>query len=179
MDVLGWKSESIELDYDENTAHIVITADSAPQPKAYGIEKVMRDNAFNYSFSNAAEETTSQYVEQNDAEVVAIASIGYQSFPDPEDVSELMVSDDGSSVFNVARFYAVAVDPDHQHQGLGFRVMDEVLYWCRKRNVELLWANARESALKFYTNSLNFYAVGERFLDPKTEMTDQRVIKMV
>lgn len=175
--VLGWKTNTIDLDRSPDTIHIVMTADLKPQPEAFGIEKVMRDNAFNYSFNNETEETAAQYVQQKNAEVVAVLSVGRQNFPEPKDLSGFMRARVINKSVSTARFYALAVSADHQHRGFNLRLMNEAFYLCRQQGIELLWANARENALRFYTKSLSFSEVGDWFLDANTEMMDKRIVQ--
>jgi len=60
---------------------------------------------------------------------------------------------------------SMAVDPEYQGQGIGRRLLEAVVEEARRRGVGLLWANARTSALGFYTKA-GWQAHGEEFLHP-------------
>jgi GNAT superfamily N-acetyltransferase len=61
------------------------------------------------------------------------------------------------------RLRGMAVDPGQRGRGLGRVLIDAACARLRQAGVELLWANARSSALGFY-DTLGFIAEGDQFL---------------
>lgn len=61
------------------------------------------------------------------------------------------------------RLRGMAVDPEHQGRGLGRLLFEAGLRELRRRGAEVLWANARDSALDFYRRR-GMEVVGEGFL---------------
>ena len=61
----------------------------------------------------------------------------------------------------------MAVDPDFQDTGVGRGVLESAIAGLKKDGVPLLWANARDTALGFYTH-LGFTPVGSSFIEPTT-----------
>ena len=62
-----------------------------------------------------------------------------------------------------ARLRGMVTEPDLQGRGIGRRLLAEAVGRLRAGGVEVLWANARDSALGFYER-LGFEVVGEGFL---------------
>lgn len=56
----------------------------------------------------------------------------------------------------------MAVLPNYRKRGLGQRLLHEGIFRLREKNKELLWFNAREVAVPFYTN-LGFETYGDPF----------------
>lgn len=61
------------------------------------------------------------------------------------------------------RLRGMATDPAHQGRGLGRELLEEALPRLRAGAFDVLWANARDSALGFYER-LGFEVVGDGFL---------------
>lgn len=67
-------------------------------------------------------------------------------------------------VLDEATLFNIAVDPDFQHQGLGKRLLSELILQLQKRGIATLWLEVRESnqaAQKLY-DSLGFNEVTVR-----------------
>jgi GNAT superfamily N-acetyltransferase len=62
-----------------------------------------------------------------------------------------------------ARLRGMVTEPAHQGHGLGRGLLEDALPRLRAGGIEVLWANARDSALGFYER-LGFEVVGEGFL---------------
>jgi GNAT superfamily N-acetyltransferase len=62
-----------------------------------------------------------------------------------------------------ARLRGMITEPELQGQGYGRWLLDDAVARLRAGGVEVLWANARDSALGFYVR-LGFDVVGEGFL---------------
>lgn len=184
--VLGWNVTDNVLDSGIGTEHLVITSfdRDAPPPTVYSYE----NNVANVSMippktapcgdagipSNGSLDYHMAY---DNAHVIGASSLGYQDFPFFKGLLDTGVIDNPLSYAGVPalRFYAIAVHPNFQHQGLGLRVMNEISYEARRSNAGILWAYARESALTFYTGTLGFTPVGEWFKD---RLTNQWSIKI-
>jgi GNAT superfamily N-acetyltransferase len=82
--------------------------------------------------------------------VLAIASFSLEPAPGLPDVP-------------AARLRGMAVDPAHQRRGLGRALIDEARGRLSTEGVELIWANARASALDFY-RAQGFEAQGDEFM---------------
>ena len=61
------------------------------------------------------------------------------------------------------RLRGMATDPARQGQGLGRRLMAEAVARLRREGAEVLWANARDTALGFY-EGIGMEVVGDSFL---------------
>ena len=96
--------------------------------------------------------------------VVGCASTGPAPFPLPD-------YHDGPAM----RFWAVAVADGQQGRGVGLKLMEQVRAQSRGLGAEVVWANARESAIAFYLKQ-GFEEVGERFHDALNGQTDGRVV---
>lgn len=97
--------------------------------------------------------------------VVGCASLGISDFPD--DSSRF---DD----FKTMRFWGVAVLAPFRGQGIGNLLINRVTELALTTNTNLIWANARESAVSFYTER-GFIIVGEGFTDSLSGLKDYRV----
>jgi GNAT superfamily N-acetyltransferase len=64
------------------------------------------------------------------------------------------------------RLRGMATDTNHHGKGIGKAVLLEAFNHLRKRNVEILWCNAREIAFPFY-EKLGFKYYSEMFDIPK------------
>ena len=83
-------------------------------------------------------------------EAVGIASFYPESHPEFNDV-------------NSWRLRGMATIPEVRGLGLGKALLEEGLKQCEKRGANVLWCNARTSALAFY-RKLNFDIKGEEFM---------------
>jgi GNAT superfamily N-acetyltransferase len=57
----------------------------------------------------------------------------------------------------------MAVDPAMRGRDIGHQLLDHALCELRKQNTGILWANARDTALDFYTG-LGFTVIGDGFI---------------
>jgi GNAT superfamily N-acetyltransferase len=64
------------------------------------------------------------------------------------------------------RLRAMAVDPDHQGRGLGRLLLEEGVARLRAEGAEVLWAHARDTALRFYRR-FGMEVVGDGFVVPE------------
>jgi GNAT superfamily N-acetyltransferase len=71
--------------------------------------------------------------------------------------------------------WAMAVAPELQGLGTGRRLLHEVMTWARAADAGVVWADARESAVKFYERC-GAIVVGDRYTDDVTELLDRRVL---
>jgi GNAT superfamily N-acetyltransferase len=65
------------------------------------------------------------------------------------------------------RLRGMATEPTIQRGGLGTAVVDAIVGWSRERGAELVWANARDTALGFY-RARSFSVEGEGFINDDT-----------
>jgi GNAT superfamily N-acetyltransferase len=72
-------------------------------------------------------------------------------------------------------FWAMAVDAAYQRRGYGRRLLDALADRARTAGEQLMWADARESAIDFY-QACGGQVVGEPYLDDVTGLVDRRVI---
>ncbi|MEO9140034.1 MAG: GNAT family N-acetyltransferase [Jatrophihabitans sp.] len=68
---------------------------------------------------------------------------------------------------NVLQLRGMAVSPARRGEGIGALVLAGVLGIARSRGDDLLWCNARSTALGFYTR-LGLIIEGEEFASPET-----------
>ena len=73
------------------------------------------------------------------------------------------------------RFWGVAVTEDHQGAGVGSAVLAGLLDYARTLGGDYVWANARTTAVSFYT-SRGFQALGEPLTNSLTGLADNRVV---
>jgi GNAT superfamily N-acetyltransferase len=73
------------------------------------------------------------------------------------------------------RFRFMAVEPAEQGSGVGAALLGEVVARARDRGDRLLWANGRDTALRFYSR-LGFETVGEGFDDSISKLPHHVVI---
>jgi GNAT superfamily N-acetyltransferase len=71
--------------------------------------------------------------------------------------------------------WAMAVAPELQGLGTGRRLLDEVVIWAREADAEVVWADARESAVGFYERC-GATPVGDSYPDDVTGLPDRRVL---
>jgi GNAT superfamily N-acetyltransferase len=57
----------------------------------------------------------------------------------------------------------MAVEPAMHGHGIGRELLDHVVRELREKNIRILWANGRDTALGFYTR-LGFTVVGDGFI---------------
>jgi|TARA_B110000305_G_scaffold237204_1_gene299986 predicted GNAT family N-acyltransferase len=69
-----------------------------------------------------------------------------------------------NSSFNGVQYQlrGMATCQNYQHRGVGRKLLFKGIAILKKRNVEVLWCNARVTALSFY-DKLGFISVGEEF----------------
>jgi len=72
----------------------------------------------------------------------------------------------------------MAVSPDHRRQGLGEVLIGAGLDVARQRGAAWVWANARDSALAFYT-SAGFEVCGDGFVTADTQLPHHRIRRAV
>jgi GNAT superfamily N-acetyltransferase len=72
-------------------------------------------------------------------------------------------------------FWAMAVDATRQRRGHGRRLIEALADDARAADEQLLWADARESAVDFYV-ACGATASAELYIDDVTGLTDRRVI---
>ena len=68
-------------------------------------------------------------------------------------------------LFNQENQYQIrgmAVAEEHQHSGIGKKLIHHLENFCLENNINFLWFNARVSAQKFY-EKLGYVAIGEVF----------------
>ncbi|MEN9801667.1 MAG: hypothetical protein RLZ37_792 [Actinomycetota bacterium] len=65
-----------------------------------------------------------------------------------------------------------------QNWGLGARLLESGFRTAQERSIELVWANARNSALNFYLKN-GFEIVGEGFIEGVTRLPHHRVRRSV
>lgn len=100
----------------------------------------------------------------DDGMIVGCASCGPVAFPD--------VALGG---YSSMRFWGVAVAASYRGLGIGQALMRAVLVRGSELAVDLVWANARNSALSFYTD-LRFETIGDPFTDALSGLDDRRVL---
>jgi GNAT superfamily N-acetyltransferase len=93
-----------------------------------------------------------------------IAAVSYMPSPCPERRYE-----------GGCYFWAMAVAPEHQRHGHGRALIGELRARAGTFDANVLWADARETALPFY-KSCGAVTVGEPYTDDVTGLTDFRVI---
>jgi len=69
----------------------------------------------------------------------------------------------------------MAVEPDRQGQGIGRALLDALVTDARHAGASVVWANARVSALTFYT-AAGMVAVGEVFVPTETALAHRLVL---
>lgn len=175
--VLGWGKMDNDLDFGINTEHLIITSfnrgiETSSVTYEEDVSVEIKKPATPLGDAGIPSNSSLEYHMENDnAHIISASSFGYQKFPsDDEELIESGIIT--SPLFHAGvpdlRFYAVSVHPTFQHQGLGLMVMNHIQYQARKSNAGILWAYARESALRFYTDTLDFKKVGEWFKDTNT-----------
>ena len=70
----------------------------------------------------------------------------------------------------------MAVEAAHQGAGIGRQLLDEAMERLRNAGFEVLWANARDTALPFYRR-LGMEVVGEGFLTTDTKLPHHVVVR--
>ncbi len=75
-------------------------------------------------------------------------------------------------------FWAMAVEAAHRRRGHGRRLLDAVAARARAAGEQVIWADARESAIDFYL-ACGAYPVGEPYRDDVTGHVDRRVVRYV
>jgi GNAT superfamily N-acetyltransferase len=73
------------------------------------------------------------------------------------------------------RFRWMAVEPGLQGRGIGRLLMRRAAELLAQRDVEVMWAHGRDSALGFY-QLLGFRVEGEGFIDPDTGIGHHYVV---
>jgi GNAT superfamily N-acetyltransferase len=72
-------------------------------------------------------------------------------------------------------FWAMAVDATYQRCGYGRRLLEALAARARTAGEQLMWADARESAIDFY-RACGAQVVGEPYRDDVTGLVDRRII---
>ena len=72
----------------------------------------------------------------------------------------------------------MATTVDQQSRGLGARLIDEGLARLHQRQVDVVWANARDAALDFYRRQ-NFEVIGDGFVESVTGLPHHVVMRSV
>lgn len=72
-------------------------------------------------------------------------------------------------------FWAMAVARPHQGRGIGRSLITEVIDRAQSAGAEVMWADARSSAIPFYERC-GAFAVGPSYTDDITGLIDRRVI---
>lgn len=72
----------------------------------------------------------------------------------------------------------MAVAPDHRRRGFGEALIAAGLELAARQGVTVVWANARDTALPFYT-ALGFEVVGEGFVTADTRLPHHRIVRQV
>jgi GNAT superfamily N-acetyltransferase len=66
-----------------------------------------------------------------------------------------------------AQFRKMAVLPGDQGKGFGTQLLQYVIDFCRQEGIQLLWCNARTSAIEFY-KKIGFVTTGEPYLQDQS-----------
>ena len=74
------------------------------------------------------------------------------------------------------RIRGMAVEPDHRGEGLGTRLLHEIEARATAAGVEVLWAEARDTALNFY-GSRGWSVHGNGYTTPATGLPHHTVIR--
>lgn len=74
------------------------------------------------------------------------------------------------------RIRGMAVEPDHRGEGLGSQLLHEVEARATAAGVEVLWAEARDTALHFY-RSRGWSVHGNGYTTPATGLPHHTVIR--
>ncbi|MEW6474597.1 MAG: GNAT family N-acetyltransferase [Actinomycetota bacterium] len=74
------------------------------------------------------------------------------------------------------RLRGMAVDWPAQHHGLGRLLITTVVERLRRDGVEVLWCNARDSAVGFYSR-LGFEVIGEGFVLPESGIAHHVMVR--
>ena len=75
-----------------------------------------------------------------------------------------------------AQLRGMAVDTAHQGRGIGRQLLDAAMERLRNAGFEVLWANARDTALPFYRR-VGMEVVGEGFLTSDTKLPHHVVVR--
>lgn len=75
----------------------------------------------------------------------------------------------------IAQFRKMAVLPSKQGNGLGKLLLQYVIDYCRQQPVQLLWCNARVSAIGFYTK-IGFITEGEPYQQNELAYIKMRIL---
>ena len=67
-----------------------------------------------------------------------------------------------------AQFRKMAILPDEQGKGFGKQLLQYVIQFCKQEGIELLWCNARTTAISFY-KKIGFVTSGEPYLQNQLE----------
>lgn len=71
---------------------------------------------------------------------------------------------------------AMAIEPGRQRTGIGRALVERGVGRAAGDGVAVVWANARDTALGFYTG-LGFQIVGEGFVDAATAIPHHRIVR--
>jgi GNAT superfamily N-acetyltransferase len=73
----------------------------------------------------------------------------------------------------------MAVSPAYQGQGIGASLINRAVELLRERGVELLWANARDTALRFYLDHGFNEIPGSSFVHESSGMPHTVVVRRI
>ena len=102
-------------------------------------------------------------VRDDDGSVVAVASFSTEATPHRPGRSAV-------------RLRGMAVDWPAQHHGVGRLLIATVTERLRRAGVEVLWCNARDSAIGFYSR-LGFEVVGDGFVLPESGIAHHVMVR--
>jgi predicted GNAT family N-acyltransferase len=97
--------------------------------------------------------------------LVAIASAIPQALADVEPDPPSQPDRHADDVLRSFRLRGMATHPQYRGQGLGAALLRKCIEQARHAGGEVLWCNARTSAIEFYRRA-GFEAVGEEFETP-------------
>ena len=73
----------------------------------------------------------------------------------------------------------MAVSPAHQGEGIGASIIKRAIEVLHERGAKLLWANARDTALKFYLNNGFTEVAGSGFVHQPTGIPHTVVMRRI
>jgi GNAT superfamily N-acetyltransferase len=95
--------------------------------------------------------------------IIATSTWLEQPFPDRPTIDALQLR-------------GMAVHEEHQGRGLGAQLIEAGVELARERGLDILWANARDTALGFY-HAQQMMTVGEGFVTHDTRLPHHRVVR--
>lgn len=110
------------------------------------------------------EDASAVHLAEVDASGQVTAVVSFMAHPCPDSPGVIAVY-----------LWAMAVAPELQGHGTGRGLLDEVMTLARAAGAELVWADARESAVGFYERCGGI-VVGDSYADDITGLPDRRVL---